>query len=122
MEKSNMLLDEIDAAIKEKKIKDMDFVLLNNEHLVRSCYYNMNKIDKDVACLQSVYVRNTLDHYKNVPLLTTKHNENEDLTKWLIEFFSKNKTCLGLDITKNVMVSINYTRQLQPSYNILLIV
>lgn len=67
--------------------------------------------------INKVLVRNTLDHYDNEPLYDTyKAITNEpynDTNKiWLEELYNAIKSYkgfFGLDITKNVMVTIEYS-------------
>lgn len=76
--------------------------------------------DNKILCTSKkikVFVRNTLDHYDNKPLIHTDrfrltHPKLTDFYKEqeekLYESIKSYKEFFGLDITKNVMVTIEY--------------
>lgn len=100
----------------EKRIKDMLFIDLNNDNLKRELFVIMNNTDNKIVGLNSILIRNTLDHYQDDPMLITDNKYNKEVHYNVIEFLKKYKYDLGLDITKNVVVVINYTRHMEHNY------
>lgn len=54
-----------------KRIKDMLFIDLNNDNLKRELFVTMNKVDNNIIGLNSILIRNTLDHYQEDPMFIT---------------------------------------------------
>ena len=99
-----------------KRIKDMLFIDLNYNNLKRELFVTMNKVDNNIIGLNSILIRNTLDHYQEDPMFITDNKYHEELHNNVLEFLKKHKYDLGLDITKNVVVVINYTRHMEHNY------
>jgi hypothetical protein len=99
----------------KKRIKDMLFIELDNDNLKRELFLVMNKADKNVS-LNSILIRNTLDKYRDDPMFVTDGKYHKDLHYNTLDFLKKHKYDLGLDITKNVVVVIKYTRHMEHNY------
>lgn len=100
----------------EKRVKDMLFIDLDNDNLKRELFVIMNNTDNKIVGLNSILIRNTLDHYQDDPMFITDNKYNKEVHYNVIEFLKKHKYNLGLDITKNVIVVINYTRHMEHNY------
>lgn len=92
-------------------LDNTEFRVLENDGVIGHLYKIAKDTDKTIAWINQVHVRNTLDHYKDHSLYCTRTSDVESImaTK-LLEYLKEEKYNLGLDITKNVHISISYLR------------
>ena len=75
----------------EKRVKDMLFIDLDNDNLKRELFVIMNNTDNKIVGLNSILIRNTLDHYQDDPMFITDNKYNKEVHYNVIEFLKKHK-------------------------------